>query len=55
MLGAYDPFDEIAKVAKKHNVWLHIDACWGGHALLSPKHRHLMKGCEHVRTAVSQS
>jgi len=23
-----------------------VDACWGGHCLLSRKYRHLMKGCE---------
>ena len=46
VLGAFDPLKEIAAVAKKHGLWSHVDACWGGHALLSPRHRHLLNGCE---------
>jgi glutamate/tyrosine decarboxylase-like PLP-dependent enzyme len=48
VLGAYDPLHEIADIAKKYGIWAHLDACWGGHALLSKKHRHLMNGCEKV-------
>jgi len=29
-----DPIDEIVKVAKKYNCWVHIDACFGGYAML---------------------
>ena len=25
VLGAFDPFTEIAAICKKHNLWLHID------------------------------
>lgn len=46
VLGAFDPFDQIAAICKKHRVWMHVDGCWGAAALLSPEHRHLMKGCE---------
>jgi glutamate/tyrosine decarboxylase-like PLP-dependent enzyme len=46
VLGAYDPFDQIADVCERHGLWLHIDACWGGGALLSETHRHLMRGAE---------
>ena len=46
MLGAFDPFQEIAAICKKHKVWMHVDGCWGAASLLSPEHRHLMKGCE---------
>ena len=46
VLGAFDPFQEIAAICKKHKVWMHVDGCWGAAALLSPEHRHLMKGCE---------
>ena len=40
VFGAYDPLGAIADVCSKHgNVWLHVDACWGGSVLLSDKLR----------------
>ena len=44
--GCFDPIQEIAEVCKKYNVWLHVDASWGGSALLSTKHKYLLKGSE---------
>ncbi|XP_071768120.1 acidic amino acid decarboxylase GADL1 [Centroberyx gerrardi] len=44
VLGAFDPIEEIADICEKHNLWLHVDACWGGGALMSRKHKHLLKG-----------
>ncbi|XP_047136817.1 glutamate decarboxylase 2 isoform X1 [Hydra vulgaris] len=44
VVGAFDPFNEIADVCEKYNLWMHIDACWGGASLLSKKHKHLMDG-----------
>lgn len=44
VLGAFDPIIEINKVAREFNIWLHIDAAWGGGAILSETHRHLLKG-----------
>ncbi|KAF7654186.1 hypothetical protein LDENG_00072980 [Lucifuga dentata] len=44
VLGAFDPIEEIADICEKHNLWLHVDACWGGVALMSEKHKHLLKG-----------
>ncbi|XP_015276853.1 PREDICTED: cysteine sulfinic acid decarboxylase [Gekko japonicus] len=44
VLGAFDPLAEIAEVCARHKVWLHVDAAWGGSALLSRKHRHLLDG-----------
>ena len=46
VLGAFDPIDEISKVAKKYNLWLHTDGALGGSALLSQQHKHLLKGSE---------
>eukprot|EP00451_Oxyrrhis_marina_P010714 CAMPEP_0204320058 /NCGR_PEP_ID=MMETSP0469-20131031/7448_1 /ASSEMBLY_ACC=CAM_ASM_000384 /TAXON_ID=2969 /ORGANISM="Oxyrrhis marina" /LENGTH=525 /DNA_ID=CAMNT_0051301309 /DNA_START=29 /DNA_END=1606 /DNA_ORIENTATION=+ len=37
--GAYDPFTELAAVCKEFGLWMHVDAAWGGSALLSPKLR----------------
>ncbi|APA14418.1 hypothetical protein sscle_12g091880 [Sclerotinia sclerotiorum 1980 UF-70] len=42
--GSYDPFTEISKVCKSHNLWLHIDASWGGPAIFSPTHKSKLEG-----------
>jgi len=44
VLGAYDPFDKISDICQRHGLWHHVDGCWGGGALLSEMHRHLMLG-----------
>jgi len=44
--GAYDPLEDIANVCLRHKVWMHVDACWGGGALVVPKRKPLMKGVE---------
>jgi glutamate/tyrosine decarboxylase-like PLP-dependent enzyme len=46
VLGAFDPLPAIADVAERAGVWLHVDAAYGGSALLSPRHRGLLDGCE---------
>lgn len=46
VLGAFDPIDKIADVCEKYGLWLHVDAAWGGGALVSKKHRYLLKGIE---------
>nr|XP_044992682.1 acidic amino acid decarboxylase GADL1 isoform X2 [Jaculus jaculus] len=44
VLGAFDPLDEIADICERHGLWLHVDASWGGSALVSRKHRRLLRG-----------
>lgn len=46
VLGAFDPIDGIADVCEKHQMWLHVDAAWGGGVLMSKTHRQLLKGIE---------
>lgn len=46
VLGAYDPLRDIAMCCKKYNLWFHVDAAWGGGALMSRKHRYLLDGIE---------
>ncbi|XP_029140219.1 cysteine sulfinic acid decarboxylase [Protobothrops mucrosquamatus] len=46
VLGAFDPLPEIAEVCTRHKLWFHVDAAWGGSALLSQRHRHLLDGIE---------
>jgi len=44
VLGAYDPLNKIADICEKHNIWMHVDAAWGGGILFSKKHKHLCYG-----------
>ena len=44
--GAIDPLRDVAAVAHRAGVWLHIDAAWGGAAILSPALRHHLDGIE---------
>jgi len=44
--GAIDPLTEIAKLAAEQQIWMHVDAAWGGALLLSEKYRHLLDGLE---------
>lgn len=37
VLGAFDPFEDIAQVARKHRMWLHVDAAWGGGFVFSQR------------------
>ena len=46
VLGAFDPLEPIADLCEKYKLWLHVDAAWGGGALVSKKYRHLLKGIE---------
>lgn len=43
VLGAFDSIQEIAKIAKKYKIWLHVDASLWWTALLSKKYKHLLK------------
>ncbi|KAK0163060.1 hypothetical protein PV327_006771 [Microctonus hyperodae] len=40
VIGAFDPIPQIADICQKYNLWLHVDAAWGGGLLLSKKYRH---------------
>ncbi|MGK9175397.1 aspartate aminotransferase family protein [Yokenella regensburgei] len=46
--GAIDPLAEIAALAAAENIWVHVDAAWGGALLLSEKYRHYLNGLELV-------
>ncbi len=44
--GNIDPLDEIADLAHEAGSFYHVDACWGGAALLLDEYRPLLKGIE---------
>lgn len=46
VMGAFDPLKEIAEVCRKHRLWFHVDAAWGGGALVSRTYRRLLDGVE---------
>lgn len=45
-IGACDPIEAIAAVARRHGVFLHVDAAWAGSAMICPEFRDLMRGAE---------
>jgi glutamate/tyrosine decarboxylase-like PLP-dependent enzyme len=44
--GAVDDIVELSAIAKKYNLWLHVDGAYGAAAIFSDKHRDLVKGIE---------
>jgi glutamate/tyrosine decarboxylase-like PLP-dependent enzyme len=39
-----DPISRIGEVCRRENLWLHVDAAWGGGALVSPRLRGHLQG-----------
>lgn len=50
--GAIDPLDEIGYTAKKHELWYHIDAAYGGFFKLTAEGHEKLKGIEQSDTLV---
>ena len=46
VMGAFDPFLEIAKICRREKLWFHIDASWGGPVVFSAKQKHKLHGSE---------
>ncbi|WP_372370066.1 aspartate aminotransferase family protein [Candidatus Uabimicrobium sp. HlEnr_7] len=46
--GTIDNLDGIAKIAKKYNIWFHVDAAWGGAALLLEEYSYLRESMENA-------
>lgn len=45
-VGAIDPLAEIGKIAKKNELWYHIDAAYGGFFVLTEEGKKKLKGIE---------
>jgi len=43
---ALDPLEEIARVARRHGVWLHVDGAMAGSAMTLPECRWMWRGIE---------
>jgi glutamate/tyrosine decarboxylase-like PLP-dependent enzyme len=46
--GDFDDLEAIGKLKEKYKFWLHVDAAFGGFAVLSKKHQRLMNGINHA-------
>ena len=44
--GTVDDLREISKICKQENMWMHVDAAYGGGAILAEKGRLMLKGIE---------
>ncbi len=51
-VGAVDPIDELAEVARRHDAWLHVDGAYGGFAALDARIRPLLGDLEAVDSLV---
>ena len=47
-----DPVPQIADVAEKHGLWLHVDCAYAGAAAILPEHRYIMAGVERAHSLV---
>jgi L-2,4-diaminobutyrate decarboxylase len=50
--GLHDDLEAIGAFCREHGIWFHVDAAHGAPALLSPAHRHLLRGIEHADSVV---
>jgi glutamate/tyrosine decarboxylase-like PLP-dependent enzyme len=44
--GVIDPLPDLVRVCRSENLWLHVDAAWGGAAVISPQLKHHLAGIE---------
>lgn len=44
--GATDPVGELVRIAREHNLYIHVDAAWAGSAMICPEFRELWAGAE---------
>jgi len=50
--GAVDPIETLADIAKRHDLWLHIDAAYGGFFLLCDEGREVLRGIHRAHSIV---
>ena len=50
--GNIDNLKLLSEIAKKYNIWFHVDAAWGGALLLSNQHKKLLDGIENADSVV---
>jgi aromatic-L-amino-acid decarboxylase len=50
--ASVDPVAAIAEICKEHEVWLHVDAAYGGPMAILPEGRFVFNGVEHADSVV---
>ena len=50
--SSIDPVDAIAGLADRYNLWLHVDAAYGGPAAILPEMRHIFDGVSRAKSVV---
>jgi glutamate/tyrosine decarboxylase-like PLP-dependent enzyme len=48
--GAFDPLTQISEIARRFNLWLHVDGAYGGFAALAPSARPLFASIEEANS-----
>jgi len=46
--GAFDPIDDVCRIAHKNGAWVHVDGAFGLWARVAPSRAHLAAGIEHA-------
>ena len=49
---AIDPLEDIGRICRRHNVWLHVDGAFAGTAAILPEMRHILHGIEYADSFV---
>ncbi len=47
-----DPVQAIADICERENLWLHVDAAYGGSAAIVPEKRYIFDGCDRADSLV---
>jgi aromatic-L-amino-acid decarboxylase len=47
-----DPIEEIGTIARRNNLWFHVDAAYAGSAALLDEHRHILNGAAQADSLV---
>lgn len=46
--GSFDDLEATGTLCAERGIWLHVDGCHGASALISPPHRHRVRGIHHA-------
>lgn len=51
-VGGTDDIAAVAEIARRHRLYLHVDAAWAGSAMICEEFRHFWAGVEHADSVV---